>query len=301
MKIHSLNSAPNFNTTPNRSFKANPAPTFIEKKLAHGLGQLAGTRFVQKVVDYLKDKNYQRHIPAAVGVTLSSFYMFDTARSKKIESDQKFPLILNQGTVLAISTTGAYTINEFIDRRLDKLGQTFAIANIEDKKIQNIFVKLMDNPGYINVLKRAPKLAQFRERLQEEFEYNGKLTKTLKKALKENPLDSAVRDVLEEVSKIDKKDVLRFDKAKEIFLKNMKDSRALQNIYDKQAVKNAINIVAEGGKDLSEKLTGFKIAKSLVVFGLMYRFFTPVIATPIANKVSKHIEDKKKQRTIACA
>ena len=295
MKIFSINPmSPMKKTTQksNASFKANP--TILEQKLASGLGELAAVKPVQKLVDYLKDKNYQRHIPAAVGVVLSSFYMLDTARSKKIESDQKLPLILNQGTVLAISTTGAYTINEVLDRKLDKLGQTFAIANMEDKKAQKALIKLSDNPEYINVLKRAPQLSCLRERLQDEFEYTAKLSKTLTKELKKNPSDNAVASVLEAVSKLDKKDVLRFDKAKEIFINNIKNSKILESIYDKQAVKNAINIIAETEKDLPEKLTGFKIAKSLVVFGLMYRFFTPVIATPIANKVSKYIEEKKK-------
>lgn len=308
MKINSLNTVPSFKTAPAAkavtsvnaastaqsvpSFKA--APTAIEHNLAKGLGELAATKPVQKLVDYLKDKNYQRHIPAAVGVTLSSFYMLDTARSKKIESDQKLPLILNQGTVLAISTTGAYTINEFLDRKLDNLGQTFAIANMEDKKAQKALIKLSDNPEYINVLKRAPQLGALRERLRDEFEYTAKMAKTLKKESAKNPGDKGLSNVLEAVSKIDSKDVLKFDKAKEIFINNIKNSKILEKIYDRHAVKNAINIIAEGEKDLPEKLTGFKIAKSLVVFGLMYRFFTPVIATPLANKASKYIEEREK-------
>lgn len=273
------------------SFKA--APAALEHNLARGLGALAATKPVQFIIDFLKDKNYQRHIPAAVGIILSSFYMIDTARSKTIEEDQKPALILNQGTILGISTTGAYTINEYIDKKLDNLGQTFAIANMEDKKAQKAFIKLKDNPDYINVLKRAPQLKAFRERLEEEFEYAPKLTKIIEKHLSKTPDDKGAAKVLEEVSKLDKKDVVRFDKAKQIFLNNLKNSAFLEKIYDNQAVKNAINIVAETEKDLPEKLTGFKIAKSLVVFGLMYRFFTPVIATPIANRVSKYIEDRK--------
>ena len=285
MKISKITKTP--------SFKAN-TPTVLERKLAAGIGELAGTKPVQKVVDYLKDKNYQRHIPAAVGVTLSSFYMLDTARSKKIESDQKMPLIINQGAVVTASTAGAYTINIYLDKKLDKLGQTFAIANMEDKKLQKAFIKLKDNPEYINVLKRAPQLSEFREKLKEEFEYSPKLTGILEKELRKNPEDNAVAAVLDEVKKIDKKDIHRFDKSKDIFLKYMKNSKILENIFDKQSIKNAINLVAETEKNLPEKMAGFKISKSLVVFGLMYRFFTPVFATPFANKVSKHIEEKKK-------
>ena len=38
---------------------------------------------------------------------------------------------------------------------------------------------------------------------------------------------------------------------------------------------------------------GFKVAKSLMVFQLLYRFVSPVIATPIANHISNKIREKK--------
>lgn len=40
-------------------------------------------------------------------------------------------------------------------------------------------------------------------------------------------------------------------------------------------------------------MKGFKIAKSLMVFQLLYRFVCPVVATPIANHISNKIREKK--------
>lgn len=38
---------------------------------------------------------------------------------------------------------------------------------------------------------------------------------------------------------------------------------------------------------------GFEIARSLMVFQFLYRFVTPVVATPIANYISNKVRDKK--------
>ena len=38
---------------------------------------------------------------------------------------------------------------------------------------------------------------------------------------------------------------------------------------------------------------GYRIAKSLMVFQLLYRFVSPVIATPIANHISNKVREKK--------
>ena len=48
------------------------------------------------------------------------------------------------------------------------------------------------------------------------------------------------------------------------------------------------------GDSASNILKGFKIAKSLMVFQLLYRFVCPVIATPVANYISNRLRDKHK-------
>ena len=49
----------------------------------------------------------------------------------------------------------------------------------------------------------------------------------------------------------------------------------------------------KGGR-LTNMMNGFRIAKALMVFALVYRFISPVFATPVANKISEKIENHKK-------
>lgn len=295
MNIKPINTTVNNQNYKNhQSFKGLPGGMSVTENLAYGLGSLASKKPVQKLIDFLKDKNYQRHIPAAVSILLSSFYMKDTAFSKKIEKDQKLPLILNQGFVLALSTAGAYTINEYIDKKLDKFGTQYAIANIEDKKVQKAFIRYMNDPEYLQVLQRSPKMQDVFVKLQNEFEYSNGITKAIKKEFKNNPSDETLKNTLDEILNISKNELDKFSKAKQIFMKNLAKSKALQKIYNKIAQKNVLSMVSNVDKNLAEQLQGFKVAKSLMIFGLMYRFFSPVIAPQFANRISKYFEDKKK-------
>lgn len=131
-------------------------------------------------------------------VILSSFYMFNTARNKKIKKEQKLPLIINQGLVFAVSSLGTLTI---------------------DKLLQN----------KIGVLKDAFK------------------------------------------------------------------KLALKEFVDKSPA-----ILEQETKKIGITLKGLDTCKSLLIFGMIYRFFTPVFITPVANKVSEkiqHNKDAKKQQT----
>ncbi len=165
--------------------KSSLMPKFLKKSYDYSIETLAGCigklaqkdktkRFTEWCVN--KDINYTNHLAAVVSNIQNGFYMYNVAKSQKIEEDQKKPLMLNMfiGTMLA--TVGGYTINKGIDKRLFKV----------------------------------------------------------EKAISKNyPKNEAI-------------------------------------------------------------LTGFKVARSLMIFQLLYRFVTPVIATPVANYISDKQEEKKK-------
>lgn len=272
--------------------------------LAHGMGWLGGRKSVQKMVDYLKDKNYQQHLAAFVGVVLSSFYMIDTAKSKKIEKDQKMPLMVNQGAVCALSTVSAYTLDNYLDKHLGEFTEKFNIANISDKKMRKMFAKLKDNPQYIDTIKRkATTDSALNEKfalLDKMFEFNHGIEKELKQLVKKGTADESVKAVLEKTSKLPKKleeagkVVDRADKAKEFFMKEMKNSKILKRIFQKQSMSNALKLVSNNDTKLSTLMNGFKTAKSLMIFAMIYRFIAPVIATPIANSISDKLDARKK-------
>lgn len=401
--------------------------------LAKGMGSLGATRPVQRLVDFLKDRNYQQHLAAFVGVVLSSFYMIDTAKSKTIEKDQKMPLIVNQGAVCALSTIGAYTLDNYLDKHIANFKEKFDIANITDPKTRDMFARLYDNPEYLDVVKRrandvkgeraviekldkfvtdelfksnvnteehlkklleqndtdniAKTLIEKIEKLQETnisknggnigkiekakelflnelnssktlreiykdisknyieqvdlatitdkeakrvfeklksnknylenvlrvkqlnesfiildkmFEYNKGVETQLKKLVKSGNADDAVKNILEEISKLPKKlanaegiTIDKADKAKELFMAAKAKSKQLTEIFNKQSMTNAIKLVSNNDTKLSTLMNGFKIAKSLMIFAMIYRFISPVFATPLANSISERIEKKK--------
>lgn len=303
--------APNLLKKDKQSFKASVNPNVISRAtnratdvIAHGEGWLASTKPVQKLIDFLKDKNYQQHIVATVGLVLSGFYMTDTARSKTIEKDQKMPLIMNQGIVATASTVGGYTLDNYLTKKLSNFTETFNISNIKDKTVQQIVLNMhakKDNLEKADIDSLFSKIKNVEENrnytwekdIVESFEFNSGIKKQLKAQLKKTPNDETIKNVLEEIDKIPKKDVEKPFKASEIFVKNMKNNKFMKKLFSKQAFNNSLKLVTNGEKNLSQLMTGLKIAKSIMVFGLIYRFISPVVATPIANSMSARVEKKR--------
>jgi len=146
--------------------------------LVDGLTIVAKQNWCQKSVDWLTKKDPIRHLSAATGVLLSSFYIRNTAKSKKIRQEDKKPLMINMAVVTALSTIGAYTIDKVINRTINTFTDVFKTVN-------------------------------------------------------------------------------------------------------------------QSKPNLNKLLSGLKTAKTILVFAFMYRFFAPVIATPIANKLSNIQSGKK--------
>ena len=275
--------------------------------LAFGIGKMASYKPVQKVVDWFKDKNYHAHLAAIVGCILSGFYMIDTAKSKTIEKDQKLPLILNQGVVCAFSTLGAYTLNNYLDKKINNIYELFSIAKIEDKKLQEHFLKFKANPEYADVVERAAlknnKLKELFKKLEKKFEFTNNTIVFIKDELKKSKDDAVAKSFLKEIKNIDLQGRDKSDVLKELFFKRMNKSNLLKKVYNRESMNNAVKLYSElkQSEKLSNLLNGFKTAKALMIFALIYRFVSPVIATPIANKFSEKFEAKKKSKYNAAA
>ena len=173
-----------------------------------------------------------------------------------------------------------------------------------------MFARLYDDPKYLEVVKRASSrnanLVKNFEILDKMFEFNPVIEKELNQALKKGTADEHVKSLLEQLKNLPKKltcadgKVLdRADKAKEIFMGLKSKSKALTNIFNKQSLNNAIKLVSNNDEKLSSLMNGFKIAKSLMVFAMIYRFLSPVFATPLANSISEKIEARKKAKAVA--
>ncbi len=278
--------------------------------IAMGEGRLANTRPMQQFVDFMKDKNYQQHIVVGVGTALSGFYIFNTLKAKNIEKEQKMPLALNQGLVHVAASVGGYTLDNYLNKKLDKFTETFNIANLENKDVQKMMLNMYEKKDSLGkkefnaFFKLVPhgkdktKLYSYKENITDSFDVDRRVMKQMKNHLKKNPNDTIVKDIYEELKTVPKKADNAFIRKNEIFTSSAKRSPFLRTIFSKQGFKKALKLATEGEKNISTLMTGLKVAKSLLVFGLIYRFVSPVLVTPIANKVSKHIEDKKKAKVL---
>ena len=193
--------------------------------MAKGIGAAAGTGFMQKVVELLaKAKNGFPHLIAAESLLLSGFYMHETAKSKKIEPDQKQPMIINQGIVALACTAGAYTIDGKI--------------KIAIKKFQNTYTEAFKEM-------KAAKHAELLEEMKYSFKNAEKVTFAEKRKFVEN------------------------------FIKS-----------------STANKVLSPGQ-LAKRLDGISFLKSTVIFASIYRFFGPVVLTPVANWISNRFQQSK--------
>ena len=272
--------------------------------LAHGMGKLGNVKSVQKLVDFLKDRNYQQHLAAFVGVVLSSFYMVDTAKSKKIEKDQKLPLITNQAVVCALSTAGAYTLDNYLDKHLGEFTEKFNIANISDPKTQKMFVKLKENPEYVEVIKqklaKTPGTKEAIDILKNEFKLD---IEELKNLAKEFQDDKTIQKVINKITELSES-ATKTTEAKSIFFDELKNSRTLKNLFEKQSIENAKTIdlnkisdanvkkiiakIAEEPKNLEKTLIIQTLKEAFPILDKMFEF-----NNGIEKKLSKLVKEGK--------
>lgn len=150
----------------------------LTEGLAKGLGKLADTSFTKNVVNFfngnsknkiareigkfinVKEKWFQ-HAIALESVYLTSFYMYNTKKSKSIPEDQKRPMMINQALVTTLCTALGYTIDSKISKLFNKAKNAFTILNVtkiaEKMKpaIKNAAVKTSDK-GVIDALIKMP-------------------------------------------------------------------------------------------------------------------------------------------------
>ena len=148
MSFKGLNEKKTFNrfTNINSSAKKNNknvafkgAGSAVTEGIAKGVGKIADTKGFRKFIEWFKEKNqWFPHLIAAESLWLSGFYMQQTAKSKKIEKDQKLPMILNQGITAVLCTIGAYKLDGVINKKLDKYKDVYKRMNPQlEEKVMN--------------------------------------------------------------------------------------------------------------------------------------------------------------------
>ena len=226
--FNQLNSM-NLRQKPNNiSFKGGlPAQAYnkVTDGLAVVLGKVASTKFAKNVVDFINGeskskilrgvgktlnikKKWFQHAIAAEAIYLTSFYMYNTKKSKNIPEDQKRPMMVNQALVATLCTSLGYIV---------------------DSKISKAFKGMQD---FFLVTNAVPIAEKSKEQVAKAIKAAGN---------NQGAIEAALKMPLKKV--------------------------------------NAIS-------------SGISKLKSVLVFGFIYRYFSPVFITPIANRVSEYLDKK---------
>ena len=271
MKINSIS------TPHTTSFKGNEIKGVSKFLRDTVYPKVAESKPFQKVATSLSytDKSF-KGIMLAESILLSGFYMINTIRNKKIKKEQKPQMLINDALTLGVSSAGAILLDDKISDIVAKGSEKY-IANRKD-----FYRKLGEKE--INT-----HINDFMTKVGEALTKTGKgLEEGAKEAVK--TLDENMKEIVTENGKKLKPFQITKDKLEEA-------KQAVQEIIKTKPSSEAKEAVENKVKELYSNLAGrleakkfeegMKKVKTLIVFGIIYRYIGPVIVTPLANKLSK--------------
>ncbi|MDD3237600.1 MAG: hypothetical protein PHV37_05825 [Candidatus Gastranaerophilales bacterium] len=223
----------------------------VGKPLGKGLAGLAEKSGFQKAVGkFSKCSNSYKHLLTLESFIITGFYMFNTSRNKKMEKNQKFPLMLNDFLVTAFATAVGYAVDGKINKTVSDVTDCFK-ESVKNKTIMET-----------GILSAVPK---------------DKL-KAAAGSIKKDGLKKGIDGLIENISSV-------VDES---------TAKAVRKGLTDNAVSGASDAVTKSLKNIDKAARGLSAAKSLVIFGFIYRYLGPVLMTPIANKLSSKIQHRKK-------
>ncbi len=272
--------------------KPSEVPAFkgsVPKPLVNGLSKayegLAKTGPFQGFIkNFSRSSNTFTHLLVAESCFLSGFYMINTLRNKKIDKEQKPQMLINDTLTLGVSTAGAYFAEDKI---------TNAVMNASEK----YFTKHKD--FYTRLGKNS--ISQSRDDLLNKIgEVVTQSGDDLKNGIDDisSMIGSHLKNI---VGKDNKLKAFQITEENLASVQNSVKETVLNNVGNAQKAKQSVSGIVDdlynkaGARNEADKiLPGFNKLKVLVIFGIIYRYLSPVVFTPIANKLSSKLFEKNK-------
>ncbi len=294
MKINSINAQYNNYNVKNKQQNVN-APAFkgvMTNKLSSFYSNVAKTDLFHKFIGrFSRSNNTFQHLLIGESIFLSGFYMINTLRNKKIEKEQKPQMVINDTLTLGVSTAGAYLVE-------DKIAQ--AVTNFAEK----YFVKHKD--FYTELGQKAQEKLKERSIPTDISKLLNKVGETAKESGEK--LTQGLDDVTN-MMKLHLKNIVGDGEKLKAFQVSPETMEGIKTSVKDAIVNNKGN--AEQTKEVVKGLVedvytksaarvqadkamlGFNKIKTLIIFGIIYRYLGPVVVTPIANKLSSKLFNKK--------
>ena len=235
--------------------------------------------FTSKVVDskplgYVADKlknsnNLFQHCLTIGSLITSGLYMQKTLANDKLDKDRKRTLAVNQGLTFAISTAGAYCLDKYLKDWWENVTAKYVGLQISDKNFAKDFKDIKHVTAQVNAgLKKDANADIFN------------LAEKAKKGL--NISESASDFINKSIDKVTKNS----DDGMKSLPKTSLDG------FIKKLVKDGK--ISQISDDLSVKIKGMGLLRTMLVFGFVYRYFVPVVVTKPANWLcEKYLANKK--------
>lgn len=268
------------NQTP--SFKG--VPNFISDGLSQLYGKVASNdTFVKGVSKFSKFQKVKPFtcLMIAESVILSGFYMITTLRNKKIKKEQKPQMLVNDTLTLGVSATGALVLDGVVTKAVDKMSESYFLKNQD---------------FYINEARKAAENAQ-----------KSGILKSIGEAA-ENVTEDGIKAITDKIGEQAKDLIAKGQDLKAFQITSEKLGEIQEGVTNaiksnsgnaEAATKAATEVIGElydklAGKVEADKIVpGINKLKTIVIFGIIYRYLSPVVMTPIANKISAKFFDKK--------
>lgn len=233
--------------------------------------------FQNAVGKFARSNNTFAHLMVVESALLSGFYMFNTLRNKKIDKEQKPQMLINDALVWGASTASTYLVENKISSFVaDKT--TKYLAKEKVSQFYNSLGQKAQEASKSALIKQAQAVGS--DNLKGGLEAVSKtLSEHLGKTLDSEKLKALTEGVKSTI---------------ENGINGSKDDLA---VALKDKVDDAYNLLGKKVTEIEKGnlKSGVDKLKTLVIFGLIYRFIGPVVMTPIANKLSAKIKAKRQE------
>lgn len=228
------------------------------------------------------DKTFT-HLLLAESCFLSGFYMVNTLTNKKIKKEQKPQMLINDALTWGVSTAGAYLLEDKIGNLVSCGAEKYFVNHTDF--YTKLGQKAQEEAASAPVKELLKKVGEVASKKGEELakgieDVSSMIGKHLKGIVSDGNKFKAFNIAPEKLNQVQ-------SSVKDAVTSNVGNTSAAQEKV-KELVTDVYNSSAARA-EADKILPGINKLKTLVIFGIIYRYLGPVVITPIANKLSSKL------------
>ena len=225
------------------------------------------SKFAEKFAQKTKNvKNMTTHMSALGATLISGMYVIRTLKNDNLDKQKRKTLAINDGLTWGLSTAGSYFLDAKLANWWENVTTRFA-ANYLTLHPESKNIELLGNWNPENI---------------KEIIKTGGQKALDKYAEMKSKLSPEELDVW--MKKVNFKEK-GFEQLKEY----IDDNKCYKNIKE-------FNVDILKDKNLDKKIEGMGVLKTLLIFGMIYRYVVPVLVMKPANKIGAYIHKKNAEK-----